>query len=181
MNTQDIPPLITQPQQLSVRFSLDRWDLIRCRLWVIAHNRFVVLLTLAMSLGIPLLNLRDPEIASRSAGFKVFYVVFLAAVMFALMAVIQIAMQFLFMLSNKNRGVLGAHELEIRDEGLVERTDVNESLHRWPGFGKIGRTGSYLFMFVGGNIVHYVPFRCFPSEEEAKRFEDEIRKRSQVA
>jgi hypothetical protein len=181
MNTQDIPPLLIRPQQLSARFSLDRWDLIRCRLWMVAHNRFLVLLSLAMSLGVPLLNMRDPEIASRSVGFRLFYVVFFTAVMFAVMALFQIVVQFLWMLFNKNRGVLGAHELEIRDEGLLEKTDVNESLHRWSGFGKIGRTRRHLFIFVGGNIVHYVPFRCFPSKEDAKRFEDEVRRRSRIA
>jgi hypothetical protein len=30
----------------------------------------------------------------------------------------------------KYRGLIGEHELEIRDEGLLERTDVNESLHQ---------------------------------------------------
>jgi len=81
------------------------------------------------------------------------------------------------MMLNKDRGVLGEHEIEVRDEGLVERTDVNESTHRWSGFYKIKRTSKFIFIFVTDNIVHYVPMRCFPSNEDANRFQDEIEKR----
>jgi hypothetical protein len=142
-----------------------------------AHNRFLVFLALAVSLGIPLLNLRDPEIWSRSVGFKVFYVVFLTGGVFFFMSVLQIAIQFFWMMLNKNRGVLGAHELEIRDEGLIERTAVNESTHRWSGFHKVSCTRRFLFIFVTDVIVHYVPMSCFPSKADAKRFQDENERR----
>jgi hypothetical protein len=148
---------------------------------VVAHNRFLLGLTLLFTLGIPLLHLRDPEISSRSVGFKVFYVIFLCALVFTFMAVLQVVFQVFWTFLNKNRGVLGVHELEIRNEGLAERTDVNESMHRWSGFHKISRTRRFLFIFVTDNIVHYVPVRCFPSNEDAKRFQDEIQRRWRAA
>jgi len=176
MNQPAIPPLLSN-QGLKVRFSLNRWDLIQCRLWVVSYNRFLVLVSVAVCLVIPLTNLSDPQIWSRSVGFKIFYVVVLAGVMFVLMSMFQVAFQFVWMVVNKNRGVLGEHEIEIRDEGLVERTDVNESTHRWSGFHKIKRTSKFLFIFVTDNIVHYVPMRCFSSNEDARRFQEEIEKR----
>lgn len=181
MNPPAIPPIPSHVERPSVRFSLNRWDLIQCRLWVVAHNRFLLGLTLVFSLGIPLLHLRDPGISSRSAGFKLFYVIFFCGLLLAFMAVLQVLIQVLWMFLNKNRGVLGVHELEIRNEGLAERTDVNESMHRWSGFHKISRSRRFLFIFVTDSIVHYVPVRCFPSNEDAKRFQDEIQRRWRAA
>jgi len=74
----------------------------------------------------------------------------------------------------KYRGFLGDHELEIRDEGLVERTDVNESIHRWAGFHKLVTTGRYLYIYVTDHNVHIVPRRYFASEQDQRAFRDEI-------
>jgi len=81
----------------------------------------------------------------------------------------------------KYRGFLGEHELEVRDEGLVERTDVNESLHRWSGFHKIVKTTRYLYIYVTDNNVHIVPRRCFASEQEQRAFLDEIQRHISAA
>lgn len=181
MSPPPVPPVLKPNQGLVVRFILNRWDLIQCRLWVVSHNRFLFLFTVVACLGISLINLRDPQIWSRSVGFKVIYIVFVSGVAFTVMALFQVAFQFLWMLLNKNRGVLGRHEIEIRDEGLIERTDVNESTHRWSGFHKVKRTRKFLFIFVTDNIVHYVPVRSFPSNEDAIRFQNEIEKRWRTA
>jgi hypothetical protein len=178
MNPPPIPPLLSQSQGSIICFSLDRWDVFRCRLWIMAYNRFLIILSLGLSLGIPLLNLRDPEIASRSVGFRLFYiVVFTTGLTFGIMVALQVLVQLVWLMLQKNRGVLGAHELEIHDQGLTERTDVNESMHRWSGFHKVSSTRRYLFVYVTENIMHYIPKRCFPSSGEAKKFKDEIERR----
>ena len=94
---------------------------------------------------------------------------------------VQVLMQVLWVFLNKNRGVLGNHDLEIRDEGLVERTNINESMFRWSGLHKLGRSRNYLFIYVTENQAHFVPLRCFSSDEEAKSFQDEIQRRWKAA
>ena len=93
------------------------------------------------------------------------------------MAVMQVVVQLLYVVAHNNRGVTGLHELEIRDEGLLEKSEVNESLHRWSGFHKLGSTRTFLFIFVTDNNVHYVPWNAFPSEQAGKHFRDEIQRR----
>jgi hypothetical protein len=101
--------------------------------------------------------------------------------MVGFMAVVQVVFHMFWVLVNKNRGVVGEHTLEINDEGLLEKTPFNESLHRWTGFHKIQASRKYLFVFVTDNIVHYVPFRAFASPEEASGFRAELERRANAA
>jgi aspartate/methionine/tyrosine aminotransferase len=84
----------------------------------------------------------------------------------------------LLTLFSANRGLTGEHILQIREEGLSVKTEVNEALYRWPGFDKTRSSGSFFFVFVTDNTVIYVPQRCFGSNQEAKQFKEEIAKRT---
>lgn len=86
----------------------------------------------------------------------------------------------LWLFINPNRGVVGEHEFEIRDDGFLERTTFNESIHRWAGFHKIVRSNNCLFIYVTDNIVHYIPLRVFASEQDAGSFQAELRKKANL-
>ena len=178
MNPQNVPPVLSQVPKLVVNFSLSRWDVFRCRLRAIVLSRFNVLLSLGLGVGMPLILLSNSETELQSLGSKVFYVIFHMLTLLCIIAIFQVVIQVLMLFSQKNRGILGSHELEIRDDGLVERTDVNESLHRWSAFHKISSTRNFIFIYVTDNIVHYVPFRSFASESEATLFKNEILRRA---
>lgn len=177
MNTSDAPPVLP----LSVRYSASRWDVLRCRLWVTAHHKKLVALTLIMSLPVPFFVCSDwaPGVP-RTTGVVIFTFLFVLLAALSFLVIFQILFQAFWVLINKNRGVVGEHIFEIRDDGLVERTAFNESLHRWAGFYRIAATRSCLFVFVTENQVHYIPFRAFPTKEEAQRFEAELRKRANL-
>ena len=177
MNTTDTPPVIVR----SIRFSLGRLDVLRCRLWVVAHNRKLVTIILLMCIAVPALTYHTPEGIRFPLVYCALYFVMMAAFMCLLNVAFQIAFQAFWLFANKNRGVVGEHEFEIRDDGLVEKTPFNESLHRWSGFHKIAASRNYLFVFVTDNIVHYIPFRVFASEEDANSFRAELQKRSNTA
>jgi len=83
----------------------------------------------------------------------------------------------LWLRSAANRGLVGEHLLEVTEAGLIERTDVNESLHRWTGFHKLISTRKYFYIFVTDAIVHVVPKRAFDSENEARVFQTAIERR----
>ena len=87
----------------------------------------------------------------------------------------------LMLFFRKYRGLLGQHELEIRDDGLVERTDVNESLHRWTGFHKVVTTRRFLYIYVTDSNFHIVPKKSFASKPDALLFQSEIEKRMKDA
>ena len=56
-----------------------------------------------------------------------------------------------------NRGVLGEHELECDDRGLVERTEVNESRQSWQGVERIAETESHAFIYISAMMAHVIP------------------------
>jgi hypothetical protein len=81
------------------------------------------------------------------------------------------------LLSNgNNRGFLGEHELEIVDEGLIERTEYNESKAAWGGFDRIESNSQYTFLFVGPATAHVIPHNRLLSGDY-KAFMTEFRER----
>ncbi len=176
MNAQPNPPVIAR----TVRFSLSRWDIVLCRLWVMAHNGKLMAVMLLMCAGVPILNYQRPENVRYPLLYCVLYFVITFALMACLMVVVQVLFHTFWVFVNKNRGVIGEHTLEIRDDGLLERTAVNESLNRWAGFHKIQASRRYLFIFATDNLVHYVPFRSFGSSQAAREFRDELQRRANL-
>jgi hypothetical protein len=176
MNTQPTPPVVVR----TVQFSLSRWDIVRCRLWVMVHNGKLMAILLLMCVGVPFLNYQRPENVRYPLLYCVFYFVITFALMACVMALLQVLFHIFWVFVNKNRGVVGEHTLEIREDGLLERTTVNESLNRWGGFHKIQTSRRYLFIFATDNLVHYVPFHSFGSAEAARDFRDELQRRANV-
>jgi hypothetical protein len=164
--------------RLSIRYTVSRRDILWWHLYLLTHNRVLSAFLLVMCLGSAWSNLGAPEMAGRSAGFKVFVAAGFTVIMFGFVSVFTIAVTLVTVLFRKYRGFLGKHELEIRDEGLVERTDINESLHRWAGFHKIVLTRRHLFIYVTDTNAHVVPRRCFASEPEMLAFRDELLRRT---
>ncbi len=176
MNT-DAPPVISH----TISFSLDRWDVLRCRLWVVAHNIKLIAFLFLMCLAVPITKYRTPEGNSSPIMYFIIYMIITTMFMVVFMIVFQIVFHAIWLLINQSRGVVGEHVYEIRDDGLLEKTPVNESLYRWSGFHKIGASGSYLFVYVTDNNVHYIPWRIFATKEEGERFEAELRRRANIS
>ena len=57
----------------------------------------------------------------------------------------------------KQPGLLGLHELEISKEGIVEKTEFNESRQSWRGVEKIVPTETHLFIFISSISAHVIP------------------------
>jgi len=134
-----------------------------------------------MCIAVPILTYQTPKGIQFPGIYAGFYFLITTVLLMILNAVIQVAVHAFWVLANKNRGVIGEHEIEIRDDGLMEKTPFNASLHHWTGFHKIAASRNYLFIFVTDNIVHYIPFRAFASKAEADAFRVELQKRSNVA
>src|SRR5207249_9409884 len=105
MNTQGPPTLIQT--SLRVRYSLTRWDILFCRLWVSAHHRTLTPIILLMCVGVPLLTYRHPENIRFPLGYFIFNIFFSTVVMVCFMAVIQIGIKTLLVFISKNREVIG--------------------------------------------------------------------------
>ena len=181
MTPPPIPPVIDAPRRTTVRYSITRWDILRWQFYLLIRNRVLIVLGLIVSIGLVWQALGTPEMAGRSTGFKIFYAVFFTGMMFCFVGTVTMVLMFCTVMFKKFRGFLGDHELEIREDGLAERTDVNESVHRWAGFHKVVTTGRYLYIYVTDNNVHIVPRRFFTSEQEQRAFQDEIQRHINAA
>jgi len=56
-----------------------------------------------------------------------------------------------------NKGMLGEHELEIDADGLIEKTEVNETKIKWGGIERIETTLEYTFIFIGAAMAYVIP------------------------
>ena len=129
----------------------------------------------------PVLTYHTPPGAQFSFGDFIAYSFVAMAEMALLFATLQIMGQVILLFTARNRGVIGEHVIEIRDDGLMEKTSFNESLHRWNGLHKIIVSRAAISIYVTEYTAHYIPFRAFPSKEEAMRFEAELRRRVKAA
>lgn len=174
MNPASNPPVIGTSPATHIRYALTRGDILRWQFYVLLHNRVLLAFALLLDLLLVWQSWQTPEVAARTLGFKIFYAVIMTGMFVCFMGIMMMGMMAIMVWSRKHRGFLGEHELEIRPEGLVERTDVNETLHRWSGFHKVAMTGRYLYIYVTDNNVHIVPRRCFPAEQELRSFVEEL-------
>jgi len=81
----------------------------------------------------------------------------------------------------KNAGVICEHEIQLADWGLVERTDVNDSVHRWTGIGRTLRSNGYLIIYTGEAQYLASPTSAFASAASLDAFEGELRQKMGMA
>jgi hypothetical protein len=170
------PRIIQLP---TITYRITRWDLFASNMTLWMRSR-VLQLMLVVLLGVNLWFGRSRylgrasalEIALHALGILVFYVMFVVGTL----VVVGLAMSFLL----KQRGIICEHILEITDEGLVESTEMNRTLHRWSAISRIMNIFGYLFVYVGDQHSHQVPRRCIPPEQMAY-LERELRARTAAA
>jgi hypothetical protein len=87
-----------------------------------------------------------------------------------LLAGFLISVLFIALSSRKSNGVLGEHIYTLQDDGLHERTDVNESLAKWAGITDIRRTRSFIFVQIAPWLYHIFPRRDFENPAAYDQF-----------
>jgi hypothetical protein len=168
------PPL---PAAAAIRYRLTKGDLFRWQIYQLVRNRVLIGFFILCSAFVVVSDLNQPDMAARSLGFKCFFVLFFAPLFAGVVFLLSLAPIALLVALRRHRGLVGEHVLEIREAGLAERTDVNESLHRWAGFHKLISTRKYFYIFVTDAMVHVVPKRAFATKDEACAFQTAIERR----
>ena len=159
-------------------YTLTRWDLAASWLgFCFRHRMFhgVVLLGLLILESLILNDIRPDSFAALfvAAGsiLLAFFVPLTVAIVIAMLA-----MAYLF----KHPGVIGLHTLQITERGLLECTEFNETLIKWPAIRRLRSTGRYLFISVTDFQAQVVPKRCV-AREQLKEFEAELRARMKMS
>jgi len=76
----------------------------------------------------------------------------------------------IFFSSNEKNGILGKHEYTITDEGLYEKTRVNEGLYKWEGIEEVRIFGPYILLRISDHLAHIIHKRSFNSEQNYEEF-----------
>lgn len=156
-----------------IAYEITRWDMFVNFITVILRNRILQMFSLFVLICSGWLVLA-PGFGDYSPSHFMFNVFIYLLSFLGIMAVFQCVLGFANAYIPKHRGVLGRHVLEITEQGLIERTDCNETLHRWPSVCRVLSLGGYLYIYVSDNNSHQVPKRQF-LPEELKNFEADLR------
>jgi hypothetical protein len=176
-----MPTVQSGSEHLSVKYKLNRWDVFCCRMWVIFQNRIFLAVPLVMSSFQVLIVASEPEIKGLPPAARIFGLTFLWFLVLFAYLTLQTGVIVLLILFRRNyAGVIGEHEVEIRDNGLFARSAINETLYNWSGVRKISCLPGVLFVYVG-ELVYYIRRRDFSSGEQFQNFKAEIERRAKIA
>ena len=157
----------------TISYNITKWDVLTSWMTIFFRSRLLLLLTLGLYTSCALSPLLS-DFGRQSAFATAFEVASLFTGLVLFSALVHLVIALGHVLFQKDLGILGQHVLEIRDEGLVERTEFNESLHRWPSIYRILSHPGYLYIYVNATSAHMVPKRSF-SPEELNSFETSLR------
>jgi YcxB-like protein len=68
------------------------------------------------------------------------------------------------------RGQLGGHRVTLTEDGILERTAVNEQRTSWAGVDRVEQNADYIFIYTSPAAAHMIPRRAFPNTREAEAF-----------
>lgn len=81
----------------------------------------------------------------------------------------------------KTPGLLGVHHFELREDGLLEKTEVGESLTLWRSIADVRSGKDWINVEVQPGLFHYIPSSTFPESGQFQALADELRRRVSVA
>jgi len=172
--TLDVPAGINSHHTITYRIT--RWDLFANMMTIWLRNRILQVMVPILLLWHCWNHLSD-DFRSGSwreiPGKAIIVVLIFLGGLIGAMVLMALIMSFLL----KQRGIVGQHMLEITEEGLIERTDFNQTLHKWPSICRIMTIFGYLFIYVGDQNSHQVPKGRVPPGQMAD-FEAELRARA---
>ena len=164
----------------TVRYTMTRGDLLRFYVHHYGHSWgfmavqiiFLAILCHSIYRGFP----SDAPIITRTIVLAIFLllgVAFLAILFFA-----SIAFQ---LFTKKNRTMRTEHEITLKDESFVEKTQFNTTEHTWAAVQRLRRSKNYIFLYIAANLAHVIPKRAFAAEEEWNSFYEFCREKARIA
>ena len=164
---------------MKIRYVLTRTDYIRGTLRAAVFNKPVMIYLGVFSTVMVGLSLRTEYHRGASVSYLVFAGLFQMDAIALLMAFGMVVIGCLTLCLGKGTGVVCEHEMEAVDAGLVERTEFNETCHRWKGVTRVRTTPGYYFVRVNetGGSYHVIPRLRRPLEGDVEAFVAEIRVR----
>jgi len=168
---------------MRIRYFLTHLDVIRASIRATTFNRALIAYFAILLLIVSVMTLRG--VLQEGGNLLLALITLLFQV--AIIALLTIAGQAVFItislfFFSKGKGILGEHELEITESGLIERTKFNESLHKWLGVTALRESSQFYFIRVNeaGGAAHVVPKKNRMIEGDLKTFVEELRRKISI-
>lgn len=81
-----------------------------------------------------------------------------------------------FYSDGKDKGFLCEHELEIVEDGIIERTQFNETKTAWGAVANILSTPEHTFLFIGTTMAHVIPHTRLIADDYRTFMEELVRR-----
>lgn len=79
--------------------------------------------------------------------------------------------------AEKNKGMLGIHQLLVTEDGLVYRNQLKETKIKYEGIESVAEHKTYIFIYVNTEMALIVPVNIFTDEAQKRAFIEDIKKR----
>ena len=172
---------IAQIPQHSVDVSIGRWDIVWMNMAVAPKLRvtwFLFAVFCALILGSYLSIEPFPQDGVLVTAFVLAFAI-LTSIGFVLFLFVSSLIG--AMAATGRAGVLGKHRYTLREDGIFEATDANESLHKWAGLHSVIRTRKWLFVRINHYLFHMIPARAFEGPAEFQDFAEALEARFEAA
>lgn len=77
----------------------------------------------------------------------------------------------------KNKSVVGAHNLTISEDGIVDRSEHSEAKTQFGAIENILEDKEHIFIYVSADTAHIIPTRIFENEAQKNEFLGFLRQR----
>jgi hypothetical protein len=160
---------------MKIRFSLTRFDLFKARTGTLLSSRPLQALLLLIAAFCGFSGFMAESVAGETVAYRLLFasleILFVLGSGFCCATLLNALQCF----TAKSKGVIGEHTLEVTNDGLLETTDYNVSLHRWSGFHKMKQSSGFLWIYVTDTMAHIVPLKRPLQEGDLSLFVDQVR------
>jgi hypothetical protein len=160
---------------MRIRFSLTRFDLFKARTAALMSSRPLQVLLLLIAAFSGFSGFTAESAASKTVGYRIFSASLQIFIVLGFGFCCATLLNAWLSFTAKAKGVIGEHTIEVTDEGLLETTDYNTSLHRWSGFHKMKQSSGFLWIYVTETMAHIVPLERPLLEGDLSLFVDQVR------
>lgn len=150
---------------LSVRYVNTRRDFLAFSIYHYMRSPWsIAFLTIIFMIIFRSIYSAYPKNASIIEKLFIFIVVLLLYM--AYMALLLCGSIILSLFSRKNKTILAEHTVTLKDDGFIEETIYNSTVHKWAAVQQLRRSKYFIYIYVAANMAHIVPKRAFATETE---------------
>ena len=153
-----------------VRVELSRADLLRIHVGLTLRHRSTFIGWLVLTILVAVSIFVSSGVPTTTRAWTVLAVSMVLGATFAIVVGLIWTCVYILISSRPGNGVLGEHLYTLKDEGLLEQTQANETLIKWGGARDLRRVMDSIVIDVAPALCHVIPRQAFATNSEYDAF-----------